>query len=302
MPSDRRAPGLDEAQVLDLFHSCSNIGRWGADDERGTLNLITPEAQVRAASEVREGVTVSLAHLLDPGRGTDVVHRMLAASPRVTSAQDVLEVAPHGFRVTHLDALGHVAHAGAVYNGRAATDVMTVSGLAFGSIMGARQGIVTRGVLLDVARALGVECLDPDSTIEPEDLDATAAMASTPILPGDAVLLRIGLGSSAYRGVFDDVAARPGMSPRCIPWLHEKDVAVYGGDCVERLPSGYPSVPMPFHEVALAAMGLWILDNVDMESLATTCHRLGRTTFLLTVAPLPIPGGTGSAVNPLASF
>ena len=294
-------PG-SEAEALGLFDACSNAGRWGPDDELGTLNLIDDRKRRDAASLVRAGVTVSLAHALGPGPDQAVVHRMLASSPRVASAQDVVEIAPHGFRITHLDALGHVSHAGRVYNGRPAREVMTQAGLTFGSSFAVRGGIVTRGVLLDVAAARGVTCLGPDDVVEPDDLDAAVARVEGPVEAGDAVFVRIGLYHDDYPASPEDPTRRPGLSAACLAWLHDRDVAAYGGDCVERLPSGFPAIPMPFHAIALVSMGLCVLDNVDMEALATAANRLGRTHFMLVVAPLPVPLATGSPINPIAMF
>lgn len=294
-------PG-SEAEALALFESCSNAGRWGPDDELGTLNLIDERKRLEAAGVVRAGVTVSLARALGPGPDGAVVHRMLASSPRVSSAQDAIEIAPHGFRITHLDALAHVQHAGRVYNGRAFDDVVTGQGLSFGSSFVARHGIVTRGILLDVAAARGVPCLGVDDVVEPEDLGAAEALAGVPVTPGDAVLVRIGLYDPAYPGSPEDPARRPGLSAACAGWLRDRDVAVYGGDCIERLPSGFAAIPMPFHAIALASMGLCILDNVDVEVLAVQARLLGRSDFLLVAAPLPVPGATGSPINPIAVF
>jgi hypothetical protein len=284
-------PSATDQAIQRIFERCSNAGRWGESDELGTLNLIGEAQRIGAARLVQRGSVVSFGFPLAPSADGKVVHRMLAGSARIRSAQDVLEVAPHGFRISHVDALGHVAHAGSVYNDHLADDAITADGLAFGSVMAFSGGIVTRGVLLDVAATRGVAFLEPGDTVEPADRDAAADRCELTIEPGDAVLVRVGLGVPGYPTSVEDTGLRAGLSPECAAWLRERDVAAYGGDCVERLPSGSAAFPMPFHAIGLVSMGLCILDNVDMETLARACSDIGRRV-----------GGTGSAVNPLAIF
>ncbi len=291
-----------EAEVLGYLETCSNAGRWGPADELGTLNLITAEHRLAAVRLVERGAVVSLSHLLSPEPDGLVRQEMLAPSRGIQSASDRISIAPHGFAITHLDSLGHVAFGASLYNGRSAEAEITADGLGWGSIAAARGGIVTRGVLLDVAEATGREHLEAGDYVEPEDLDRAAEIGGISLEPGDAVLVRVGLGSRITRDGPEDPTLRAGLAARCIPWFRERDVAVFGGDCIERLPSGYPSLPLPFHALALGAMGLPILDNVDMERLRAACAEHGRREFLLVVAPLPIDRATGSAVNPLAIF
>ena len=298
---------MDEADVLRLFDRCSNAGRWGHDDRLGTLNFVTPAKRTAAAKLVRSGRVVSLARDLSTvasrSNPVPVVHRMLAGggSGAVGSA-DSIEITPHGYAVTHLDAFGHAYFEGMAYNRRRALDIWSPDGLTYGSIDGLREGIFTRGVLLDVARSRGVGWLDPDEGVSPDDLDRAMALAGVEVGTGDAVIVRIGLGARERIEGTENPARRAGLLPQCLPWLHEREVAVYGGDCIEMLPSPYPRVPAPFHMVSLVAMGLVLLDNPNVEELAEVVQKTGRAEFLLTCAPLPIRGGTGSAVNPLAVF
>jgi len=291
-----------EADVLGYFERCSNAGRWGPDDQLGTLNLITPPVRRKAVGLIEHGEVVSLAHALLPSSDGPVRQVLLPPSRGMNSASDRVEIAPHGFGITHLDALGHVAFGDLVYNGRAAADAITADGLAFGSIAASRAGIVTRGLLLDVAASRGGRFLEPGDLVEPEDLDRAAELGRVTPEPGDAVLVRVGLGLRIARQGPEDPTIRAGLSPRCALWFREKDIALFGGDCIERLPSGYASLPLPFHALALGAMGLSILDNVDMERLRAACSAYDRHAFMLVVAPLPIERATGSAVNPLAIF
>lgn len=300
-------PQPSESEVYAAIESCSNEGRWGPDDERGTLNLITADLRVEAARLVRTGKVVPLALTLTnrPPKGGPhaFVHRMLYSHHEgALSAQDVVEFAPHGFQVTHYDAVGHVYMDGTVYNGRRAADTVTAEGITFGSVMAARDGIFARGVLLDVAAARGTPYLAAGEFVEPEDLEAAEIVADVRLRSGDAVLVRVGLGAREVVEGPEDTSLRAGLAPSCIAWLRERDVAVFGGDCVERLPSTYPAIPLPFHSAALARMGLAIIDNLDMEALATMARQEGRYEFLLVCSPLPISGGTGSPVNPLAVF
>lgn len=292
--------------MLALFESCSNAGRWGADDERGTLNYVTAEKTLAALAGVRRGRVVSVGQDLPtrggPRPGTPNAIHFMRYLRHAFSSQDVLTVSPHGFDVTHVDALAHVFFDGAIYNGRRADDVVGDDGVSFGSIDAYRDGIVTRGVLLDVPAARGVDHLRPGDGIGVADLEAAEELAGTRVEEGDALVLRSGLALREQREGWNGDLPREGVLAEVVPWLHERRVAVLGFDCVERLPSGYERVPMPLHQVGLTAMGLCILDCVDTETLRALCAQEGRNEFVLIVAPLRIPGGTASAVNPLAVF
>lgn len=298
---------MTEKEVLELFTSCSNRGRWGTDDERGTLNYITAEKRIQAARLVVTGREVSLGRDLSTqwslANSVPIVHRMLyVAHEDAISTHDSVDIAPHGFRITHLDALGHVYFEGGIYNGRKAANTVTSSGMSFASIHALRDGIFTRGVFLDVATARGVDYLEPGEGIYPDDLDAAEKLAGTKVQPGDAILVRCGLGAREALQGEENPSRRAGIAAESVAWIHERQVAVYSGDCVEHLPGPYPSVPLPLHMVGLVAMGLVMLDNPDVEVLADAVRETGRSEFLLTCAPLRIPRGTGSAVNPIAVF
>ena len=289
-----------------LFHECSNRGRWGDDDQRGTLNLIDDAVRLRALATVRHGAVVSLALELATtasDKNTDpLVHRMLLDHALDDAALDRIEIAPHGFSVTHLDALGHVFWNGAAYNGRRAADILTPQGLTFGAVTAAADGIVTRGVLLDIAAVRGVPWLEPGDYVTPGDLDAAADLAETTIEPGDAVFAHVGLARREAVQGEEDPTLRAGLHAECVRWLRRHDVAIWSGDCVERTPYPSTSVPLPLHQIGLASMGLHLLDCPDVDALRRACERYGSYTFALMMAPLRIPGGTGSPVNPIAMF
>lgn len=298
---------MSESAALMLFDTCSNRGRWGPDDELGTLNYITAEKRLEALRHATLGRVVSIGKDVDVVRSLKnpdpAVHRMLyLAHVEPSGSADVLEIAPHGLAVTHMDAIGHANFNGAMYNGRRAADEVLPSGLRFGSMLKAKDGVVTRGVLLDVAASRNVNWLTDDEGVWPADLDAAERLAGARVTRGDAVFVRVGLGAREAAEGPEDPERRAGLMAECMPWLHEREVAVYAGDCIERIPPTYKSLPGPLHQIGLAAMGLSLLDNVELEELTATCRDLGRYEFLLVYAPLRIPGGTGSPVNPLCIF
>jgi kynurenine formamidase len=302
------APDLmSEAEVLRMFDTLSNKGRWGADDERGTLNFLTPDKTQAACAGVRSGRVVSVGHdvglVASRKNKRPAEHRMLYLSDKPFAAVDQITIAPHGYHETHLDAVAHTyferEH---IYNGRTVADTVFADGLSFGSVYVAREGIVGRGVLLDVARARGVDWLGPDDYVTVADLKAAEAMVEGGVQSGDILFVRIGLGSREGLEGPEDPASRAGLIPECLPWLHQREIAVFSGDCFEREPLPYPRCAMPLHMIGSAAMGLCLLDHTAMEPLAAACEEEGRWDFLTTIAPLRIPRATGSPVNPLCIF
>lgn len=323
--ADARAPS--EAEVLAWFEALSNWGRWGDDDQLGTLNLITAEKRRQAAALVHAGECVSCAWEIDPrpqrdqvfgppqrfmlgtGQGLADPERPLPtgakAPPRWAGASEFVGLVFHGYSVTHLDALSHYFWDGHMYNGRPAARVTSAQGATWHAVAALADGVLTRGVLLDVARVRGVPWLEPGEGVFPDDLAAAEARAEVTVGPGDAVLLRTGYGRKRRERGPDDVRAvgRAGWHAACLPWLRERDVAVIGADTAQDVhPSGYPALRSPVHAVGIVAMGLWLLDNCDLEPLADACERLGRAEFQLQLAPLRIAGGTGSPVNPIAAL
>ena len=293
---------VSESDVLGYMDSLSNWGRWGADDELGTLNYITPQKRLAALAAVRSGRTVSLAHDLNTQTQSNnprpAVHFMLQGS--ATSASDFIGVAYHGFAHSHIDALCHQFWNGKMYNGRAVEEV-TPQGARVNSVHAWRDGIVSRGVLLDIAAAQGRDRLEREEAVHVEDLEAAERFGNVRVEEGDILLVRVGqwprMQAQGWEAPFDP---RTGLAADCLPWLHERRVAVYGGDCFDQFPSGYERVRMPLHSVGMVAMGLPLLDNMSVEPLAAACREEGHHDFLLTVAPLRIRGGTGSPANPIA--
>lgn len=306
----------DENLVL-LFRRVDNAGRWGPDDELGTLNYITPDRRRAATLLVREGLTLSLALSMSsqskPGRG-HVEHRMLGA---IGAADDMVSFTVHQEDFTHLDCVSHIAsHDGFAYNRRPYDGAVTMDGVQRGSVLAQGGGIFTRGVLLDLPAALGVAALEPEQEFTAGDLERAEAHAGVSVGSGDVLVVRTGVQAGEYPSVL-----RPGPGPSCVEWLHRREVAVFTGDSAERItPAGAralgllpdrgdgdehaPSTrfPLPFHQIAIPAMGLSLLDFCAVEALAETCARLGRYEFLFAAAPLPIERGTGSPINPLAVY
>jgi kynurenine formamidase len=298
---------MDEDQIVSLFDRLSNKGRWGEDDDLGTLNYITPDKRKRAAALVQLGESMSVSRPLStektPSNARPVVHMMgYERHGEPISALDFIGIWAHGFATTHLDAIAHVYWEGNVYNGRRAEDIVTQDGLEFGSIYAQRDGIFTRGVLLDIARSRGVEWLPPWELIMPEDLEKAEEYGQVRVESGDAVFLRVGVEAREAVEGPEDLGMRAGVGPEVVEWLYRREVAVYSGDCVDYIPFPSKRVPLPLHQIGLSAMGLVLLDVPTIEALAARCEELDRREFLLTCAPLALPGATGSAVNPIVVF
>jgi kynurenine formamidase len=283
----------------------SNRGRWGAEDERGTLNLITPEVSARAAALVRSGVSVSLSHDYIKDAAEDATspleHEMFEQG---AFTSDRLDFAYHGFAHSHMDALCHNSYRGVLYNGFTREEVVTPDGCARLGVTTAKQGIVTRGILMDIAALKGVDYLEPGAAILVEDLEAWEARTGVRVGEGDVVLVRSGRWARrAEEGAWATGRLAAGLHASVAPWLHARGVAMLGSDYTnDQLPSGIPGVSMPIHQLTLVAMGMPLFDNLDLEDLARVAAEQGRWEFFFVAAPLAVPGGTGSPLNPLAIF
>lgn len=294
---------LNADDIKDMAAELSNWGRWGADDQKGALNLITPAKRVEAAGLVKKGISVSLARdvikTIEPDNPRPFMHTMVGYGKQWNS--DNYSVSYHGFAHSHLDALCHYMHNGKLYNGFSADEV-TENGAAKLDVRNAKEGIFTRGVLIDAAKLKGVKHLEPGTPLYPEDLDAWEKMSGTKIKSGDAVLLYTGRWMRRDElGPWSSGAA--GFHASCAPWLKERDIAVIGSDGGSDVsPSQVDGVGSPIHMMMLYVMGVPILDNLELERLAKQCDKLDQYEFLLTTAPIPVEGGTGSPLNPIATF
>jgi kynurenine formamidase len=303
---------VTEAEVLEMFETLSNWGRWGDDDRLGTLNLITPDVTKAAAAVVRHGRTVSLARTITPKYAPDntnpPLHFILASGESAPAkghgaSADWYGMACHGHSMTHLDSLGHLFWNGKMYNDRPASRVDQATGAKDGSIEDAGDGVMTRGVLLDMPLAFGVPYLEPGHGITPGELESAAVMAGVQIRSGDAVLIRTGRDvDRAERGPhLPDEHGTAGLAASCLPWIRERGIAVLGSDVAhDAMPSPYSQLAAAIHSVGIVAMGLWLLDNAYLEDLAAAAAEASQWEFLFAMGPLKLKRGTGSPVNPLA--
>ncbi|MGX1542144.1 cyclase family protein [Streptomyces adustus] len=302
----------------DEFHEIAkrvnNWGRWGADDERGTLNLITDEVVREAAGCVRTGRRIPLALPLRqdgvqtgmiPGR-IDPLHVMVQINQEIFGPGTVAcsdDAVTMGLQAaTHWDALPHVSHSGRLYNGRPADTVTAHGGAGFAGIDKAEH-IVSRGVLLDVARARGVDRLAGGHAVTPEDLEAAEELAGTRVRAGDIVLVRTGQVRLCRAGDRHGYAhPSPGLSVRTPEWFHARDVAAVANDTLtfEVFPPEIDDLWLPVHALDLVEMGMLQGQNWDLEKLSTACGEEGRYAFLLSAMPEPFAGATGTPVAPVA--
>jgi kynurenine formamidase len=291
--------------IPELGSRLSNAGRWGADDEKGTLNFITSESTLRAGALIKSGRVIAASHPFvmeaTPAKPRPGYHRMLFRE-NGTSACDAYMVECHGYEITHIDALAHVSMDGLTYNDRPFKEVITRDGLTFCSSFPLADGIATRGVLLDVARSQGREYLDRGEEVTPADLERAEQYGGVTVGTGDALIVRIGL--DAREAVTGRMSAevRAGLGRDCIEWLHDREVATFGGDCFDQLPSGDERYSHPLHSVGIARMGLVLIDHISVEELSDVCVEENRWEFFFSVAPLRIPKATGTPVNPLCIF
>src|SRR5262245_29733399 len=287
----------------------SNWGRWGADDELGALNLITPQKRVQAAALVKEGFSVSLARAADYGKAVDsdpgIPGIDLYERHMVTPTLDWFSLRYHGNTQTHLDALGHGAEGGQSYNGYTADkEQIMQTGLPRQSIMVARHGIFTRGVLMDIPRLKGVPYLEVDVRIYPADLEAWERTAGVKVSAGDALVIRTGRWARrAKLGPWQAIKQAAGLDASVIPWLRQRDIAILAGEVPQdATPVGGDLKGFPVHGFALKYLGVHVIDNVSLDAVADAAAARKRWEFLVTAAPLPLTGGTGSPINPIATF
>ncbi|MGY8770479.1 MAG: cyclase family protein [Pirellulales bacterium] len=300
---------MTSKDIQTMVKELSNWGRWGKEDQLGTMNLITPEKRAAAANLVTEGITVSLSRDADTVISLENTrpykHTMINTG--ATSEQwgtDSIEIAPHGLMHTHMDSLCHFFYMGKMYNGFS-KDEVTETGAKRLSIDNLKQGIVSRGVLIDVPRLRGVDFLKPGEAIYPSDLDAWEKKTGIQVQSGDIVLIRTGRWARrAKHGPWSPkVDGMAGLHASCAPWFKQRDIAMLGSDAAaDVIPSGIEGVTHPIHLMMLHVMGVHILDNADFGQLSKTAAKLNRWQFMITIAPLPIKGGTGSPVNPIAVF
>lgn len=321
-----RRVGATVEDVLRMARQYSNWGRWGAEDQLGTLNFITPEKVRDAARLVRKGKVFSLAIPFDDkgpqtgGLGRfNPIHVMLRDGNDAITGTVVRDF--YGGRDRHLrgtddliimplqcatqwDALSHIVHEGKMYNGYDAT-LVSSKGALRNDIAQAREKVVGRGVLLDVARYKGKPWLEPGEAIGAEELEACAGAQGVQVEPGDVVLVRTGqMAQVRARGSWGDYAGgpAPGLGLDAVPWIYERCVAAIATDTwgAEVLPNETEDVYQPLHIICIVYMGLLVGEIFDLEALAADCAADGVYEFFFVAQPLPITGAVGSPINPLA--
>jgi kynurenine formamidase len=306
---ERQLPTSDEIGAY--LKDKSNWGRWGKDDDLGTINLITAEKRLAAAKLVKSGRTVSLSRPWNKEPGIGNPKPALQGMRKMTlgaggAAGDFIGIDYHGNATTHIDALCHFWGAAGIYNGRSAEDVLGFDGATFGAIDRWSGGIVTRGVLLDIPKLRGEPYVDADNPVHGWDLEDAAKAQGVSVEPGDALVVYMGREAwqaanpeSPYHANPEETS--PGLHGSAVSFLRENDVAVLVWDFLDARPSGFGDfrVGLAVH-MCIPAFGLALLDNALLEPLATACAEEGRYEFMLTIAPLNVPGGTGSPANPIA--
>jgi kynurenine formamidase len=287
-----------------LMTDLSNWGKWGADDQMGTLNYITPEVRQAAAKLVKEGITVSLsrdaAQTKAPDNGSPYEHNIAAAIENQGWNGGSIKVAYHGLAHTHLDALCHKVYGGKMYNGYSYKTV-TANGAEKNSIIKLKAGVFSRAVLIDIPLLKGVDYLEPGTAIFAKDLDAWEKHSGVTIGAGDIVLVRT--GHWKRRDKLGAAAQRPGLHVSCVPWLHDRKAAMIGTDlALDVSPSQVRFSDQPVHQLCLVALGMPVLDCADLEQLSIEAAKRKRWAFLISMAPLAVDGATGSPINPIVTF
>jgi kynurenine formamidase len=301
-PAGARAP-RNAAEFDELFKQVSNWGRWGKDDQLGSANLVTDAKRKQAAALVKSGISVSLAHNMLTEKSVDnpspLEHTMLPGF-----FMDNYRVSYHGYAHSHIDALCHILYKGQTYNGYAQADVNTDKGCTKLGIDNLKNGIVTRGILIDIPRLKGVPYLEPGTAIYTEDLEAWERMAGVKISSGDAIFLRTGRWARREKlGPWNVAQSAAGVHASVAPWIKARGVAFAGSDAaLDVTPSLVEGSNLAVHTLFITAMGINLLDNQDLEAVAATAAKLNRWEFMVTIAPVPVTGGTGFPVNTLATF
>ena len=314
-PSERRQEDrrvdLSVSEFHALFREVSTWGGWDERPELGALNHLTPDRIAAAVRLVRRGVTVTLGRPLNTHEGPDnprparhemtLLHDVDIGFGRVRFTKDYIGLDYHNEEHSHIDALCHVAYDDLLYDGRSTAEV-TVRGAAAETIEVLRNGLVGRGVLLDIPRVRGVRWLEPGEFVFVDDLEAAEQEQGVHVDAGDVLLVRTGHARRlAAFGPWDTTTSKAGLHPETTRFLADRRVAALGSDGnSDAAPSATEDVAFPIHVLAINAMGIHLLDYLQFEDLVPLCEQHERWEFLFVAAPLRISGGTGSPVNPIA--
>lgn len=315
--ADHKLATPTSEQLEAIWGQVKNWGVWGDEDELGALNYLGQTQRVRGAGLVQEGLNVSLAHDLavhpTPDTPYPAQHHMLTSGdalnasgiPGYEASQDYVGTQVHGCGLTHIDALCHMFVRGQMYNGFTSDMVKSNGGAMHNSVMSTAEGIAGRGVLLDVPRALERAYLDANEAIGIADLEAAEKSQNVMVNEGDILIISTGRDArkKAQQGILNPFSeGLAGLHPECLPWLHERKVAVLCGDGIsDMMPGlGIEMWPFPIHQIGITGIGLHLIDNVRLDDLSALCDQQQRWEFMFTVSPIRIPGGTGCPVNPIA--
>ncbi len=278
-----------------MYRDRRNWGRWGTDDQVGAINLITAEKRRAAAGLVQTGRTVSLSRTFEPPQHFMTKSALGSGGGYV---MDYLGFIYHGSTITHIDALCHIWDGDGMWQGRDPDAEITTQGAQFGDITHWKEGIITKGVLIDVPRHRGEPHVSIEQPVTGEELDAIARAENVTIESGDAMLVHSGW--AAYLASDDDGSrGRPGLHPSCAEFIRDHDVALLGWDLMDARADS--NLPWPVHGV-LFNFGVALLDNALLEPVAEACAEENRWSFLFQALPLNVARGTGSPVNPIAMF
>jgi kynurenine formamidase len=292
-----------QARVEGYFKELNNWGRWGDNDQVGTVNLITANKQATARALVRTGRTVSLARDITPQPALMYHITFPLNRERADAVIDRFDLVYHGYTITHIDALCHIAFDGQLYNGRPFAQSLSPAGATWCPIDPLFDGITTRGVFLDIAAGRKEGYVTVGKPVTPGELNAAAARAGVKVEPGDVVVVRS--GQEAFQRANPDwvprVSPHPGLHISCLEWFREHDIAAIAWDMMDERLSGYAGFGLGTH-LAIPFLGLALIDNVYPEQLVAACAEAGRYEFLFTATPLRLVGSTGAPSNPLAIF
>jgi kynurenine formamidase len=313
VPDKEPRAALTNAEFRTLFAKVSTWNKFGEASDRGALNYLTPERIVSAAELVMTGVTISLSRPVDnqprADNPTPADHHMTMLSDvdigsgSLRFAKDYVGADYHNEGHSHVDAFCHVAYDGRLYGG-APADSVTNRGADVGAIDLLEDGLVGRGVLLDIPRSRGVDWIEPGEYVFREDLEAAERDQRVEVGPGDILLVRTGHARRlAELGPWDTSTSKCGLHPDTAPFVRERRVAALGSDGNnDAAPSPVQGVSFPVHVLTLNAMGVHLLDYLQFEELAPYCEDEMRWEFLFVAAPLRVDRGTGSPLNPIAIF
>ena len=309
-----------DEELIQMMSDLSNWGRWGEGDQLGCLNLITPDKIIAATKLVTDGHTVSCARPIttDPaadvtyqvqrfmvdsgeGRATDTVERQINRK----GAAEFIGMVFHGQTITHIDALSHYSWRGLMYNGVPADLVTSKEGALSHSIEPTGDGIVSKGVLLDIAKLKNKPWLEADEAVYPQDLEDAERLQGVKVAEGDILLIHTGNYERRIKeGAVDSGQPMTACQAACAPWFKERGISMLGTDTSNDIrPTHYPDVTTsPMHILCLVTLGLWLIDNCNLQDLSRECATRNKYEFMLTLGPLKLNKVTGSPVNPIAIF